>query len=324
MRNRFDHLAKQIGKKALGPSGTTIAHDEIFPETLHADLRHEPHPARNAERKRLGLLGRIAAVLCLIEIYGHAPNAEEFRACLAKHIAFWQLRARKARAHNKKRRLKQQPRQAFVEPSLWIIAACAPTSLLTKLELRPARGWPAGVYFFGDDVLRVGIVVASELPRDRSTLLVRLMAAGPLLAQAIKELSELPRNAHERVVAEQILLDLQHALGPSSRDPKEQEFIVTMRRSWEDASAEGRAEAQANAVLTVLRVRGIAVPDAARKHILAQKDLQRLERWLEKASIATSIGDVIDGRAGRSSRIAKFAAHKHRSERRPLRASAQR
>ena len=60
-----------------------------------------------------------------------------------------------------------------------------------------------------------------------------------------------------------------------------------MRRSWEDARTEGRiegrAEARANNVLTVLRVRGIAVSDAARKRILAQKDLQRLERWLKKA-----------------------------------------
>ena len=49
MRNRFDQLAKQIGKEALGPSGTTVAHDEISPETQHADLRHEPDPARAAE-----------------------------------------------------------------------------------------------------------------------------------------------------------------------------------------------------------------------------------------------------------------------------------
>ena len=35
----------------------------------------------------------------------------------------------------------------------------------------------------------------------------------------------------------------------------------------------------ARAVLTVLRVRGIAVPDAVRERILAQKDPERLERW---------------------------------------------
>src|SRR5262245_49955627 len=133
MRNRFDQLAKQIGREALGPSGITVVHDEISPNPHHADLRHEPDAAREAERARLGLLGRIAAVLCLIEIYGHAPDSEEFRACLTKHFAFWQQRAHKARASRKK-----QPRpKAFVEPFLWIIAAGAPTAIMAKLKLDP-------------------------------------------------------------------------------------------------------------------------------------------------------------------------------------------
>jgi hypothetical protein len=295
MRNRFDQLAKQIGKEALGPSGTTVAHDEISPETQNADLRHEPDPAREAERARLGLLGRIAAVLCLIEIYSHAPDAEEFRACLAKHFAFWQQRVRKARTHNRKRKEKQQPPEAWVEPFLWIIAAGAPTAMLLKLKVEPAPGWPAGVYFFGDDVLHVGIVVASELPRNRSSLLVRLMAAGPLLAQAIEELGALPADAHERDVAEQILLSLRQSLGKKpNQTPEEQEFIVTMQNTWANARAQGRAEEAVRAVLTVLRARGIDLPEAARERILAQKDTERLERWLEKAVTAASVAEVID------------------------------
>jgi hypothetical protein len=329
MHKRFDHLAKQLGKQALGLSGTTVAHDEIHAEAQYADLRHEPDPGRTAERDQLGLLGRLAAVPCLLEIYGHAPSAEEFRACLAKHIAYWQQRAR-----TRKRRQKRKIRQTLVAPFLWIIAAGAPTTLLTKLKLAPAHGWPAGVYFFGDDVLRVGIVVASRLPRDRSTLLVRLMAAGPLLAPAIEELRALPPSAHERTVAEQILLKLRSTLGHKpKRTRKEEEFIVAMLKTWEDARAEGRtegrAETQANAVLTVLRVRGITVPEAARKRILAQKDLHRLERWLEKAIVATSLGEVmgevIDDRGrGRSAKTVRLAAPKERSGRRSPRLAAQR
>jgi len=82
MRNRFDHLAKQIGQKALGPSGTTVTQDAINPETQYADLRYEPNPARQEERDRLGLLGRFAATACIIEVYSEAPQAQEFRACL--------------------------------------------------------------------------------------------------------------------------------------------------------------------------------------------------------------------------------------------------
>ena len=128
------------------------------------------------------------------------------------------------------------------------------------------------------------------------------MAAGPLLAQAVNELAALPRDAHERAVAEPVLLAFQHALERKpSRTPDEQEFIVAMYKTWEEGRAEarteGRTEGQANAVLTVLRVRGIAVPDPARLRILAQTDPARLERWLEQAITATSVVDVLDDRS---------------------------
>jgi hypothetical protein len=152
----------------------------------------------------------------------------------------------------------------------------------------------------------VGIVVASELPRERSTLLVRLMAAGPLLPRAVEDLAALPADAHERVVAEQILLNLRHVLGGKpDHTPEEQEFLVTMHSTWADARkmgreegrtegrTEGRADEAARAVLTVLRARGVAVPDDARERILAESDVECLERWLEKAVVAESVTEVL-------------------------------
>ena len=58
--------------------------------------------------------------------------------------------------------------------------------------------------------------------------------------------------------------------------------------------AKGRTEEAARNLLTVLRARGIAVPDAVRERILAQKDPERLERWLEKAAVASSVTAVLD------------------------------
>jgi len=58
--------------------------------------------------------------------------------------------------------------------------------------------------------------------------------------------------------------------------------------------AEGRAEEAARALLTVLRARGITVPDDVRERILAQKEPERLEHWLEKAAVAASVAAVID------------------------------
>ena len=56
----------------------------------------------------------------------------------------------------------------------------------------------------------------------------------------------------------------------------------------------GEANARARDVLTALRVRGVAVPDAARERILAENDPERLERWFERAIVAASIGEVLD------------------------------
>ena len=74
-----------------------------------------------------------------------------------------------------------------------------------------------------------------------------------------------------------------------------------MMKGYEDQSdfarkyvAQGRTEEAARAVLTVLRVRGLAVPDAVRERIIAEEDPERLERWLEKAAIASSVAEVID------------------------------
>jgi hypothetical protein len=295
MHNTFDHLAKKVGKEALDACGVTVVQREISRDAQHADLLHDPDPARGAERARLGLLGRIAAVLCLIEVYGHAPDGGELRACLAKHFAYWEERERRTRALNRRRKDKKLPPESPVEPFLWIIAAVASAPMLRKLKVETVPGWPPGVYFFGDDLLRVGIVVASELPRDRSTLLVRIMAAGPGLPEAVRDLAALPADAHERTVVEGILVHLQRVLGKKpSRTAEEEEFIVTMHNTWEKARTEGETAANARAVLTVLRARGIAVPEAARERILAQRDPERLERWLETAAVAASVAEVID------------------------------
>jgi hypothetical protein len=299
MRHRFDHLAKQIGKEALASSGITVAQDEISPETQHADLRHEPDPARGAERARLGLLGRLAAVLCLLEIYGHAPSADEVRACVSKHLAFWQQRARRARA-------KPKQSEAFVEPFLWIITAGCPTAVLAGREFARAPGWPRGVYL-GSELFRMGIVVASELRRERSSLLVRLMAAGPLLPHAIEDLSALPADAQERAVASQILLNLQHALGKKpTRTPAEQEFIVSMQNIVEKLLDQGRDEGRDEGRLAgvrsslrrVLAARKLTPSRADETRIDSCTDLAALDRWLDQAMAAASVAEALQ--AGRA------------------------
>lgn len=64
--------------------------------------------------------------------------------------------------------------------------------------------------------------------------------------------------------------------------------------SWIEGRAQGRVEGAAQAVLIVLRARGIPAPDHLREQILAQKKLEVLRRWLDKAVFATSAAAVLD------------------------------
>src|SRR5262245_28434123 len=154
MWNVFDHVGKTIGLAALGPCGTTEMEAVIAPDARRADLRHEPDPARNVERARIGLLGRIAAIACLIELYSGAPSDDDAIACLGKLIAFRQQRQRQAEKKRdalKKRKGKDgagrglPAAEAFVSPVCWIIAARRPAAALARFAAARATDWPPGV-----------------------------------------------------------------------------------------------------------------------------------------------------------------------------------
>jgi hypothetical protein len=223
-------------QKALGPSGATLAQSAINPETQYADLRYEPDPTRQGERDRLGLLGRLAAHACIIEVYSEAPQAEDFRACLPKHLAVWQQGVCAAKSESKKRD-EPPPREDAVASFLWIIAAGAPATLVTKLKLEHS---PSGRRRSTCSA-RMSSTSASSSPAScraiARPLLVRPMAAGPLLAPAVAKVAALPPDAYERAIAEPILRQFQQMLGQdSSQDPDEQKFIMAMLKSWEEGN----------------------------------------------------------------------------------------
>lgn len=76
--------------------------------------------------------------------------------------------------------------------------------------------------------------------------------------------------------------------------PTNRGVIVVTQESWEGSGKGSPSGAGTDAILAVLRARGIDVPDGARLRIQFQEDPATLERWLEKAVVARSIEDVID------------------------------
>ena len=157
-------------------------------------------------------------------------------------------------------------------------------------------------------------------------LLLCLLEADCMMKEALTELMVLPADALERLIVLPILLKIRLEIpaDPAKQTKEDQEFLMTTQDAVDTWQQEVRAEARAEDVLVVLRVRGIAVPEAARKRILAEKNLQRLERWLEQTIAATSLREVIaDQASDRSSKTGTPAARKRRSGRRSSRAPGQ-
>jgi hypothetical protein len=67
---------------------------------------------------------------------------------------------------------------------LWIISAGRPRSVIERFKLRRRRGWPRGVYGAGAGY-GWNVVVVSELPSTRETLLLRLLGTGATRERAM-------------------------------------------------------------------------------------------------------------------------------------------
>lgn len=139
---------------------------------------------------------------------------------------------------------------------------------------------------------RIGVVVASELPRERSTLLLRLMAGGRLLLPAMDELKALPGDAPERAVAVPVLLRLEHAIETEpERTPEEEAFVVSMQNIMEELREEGRREGRAalqGAIVALCAARFGAVDAEIEQAVRRERDLEVLQRWLVAAGTSSA------------------------------------
>ncbi|WP_434047141.1 MULTISPECIES: hypothetical protein [Sorangium] len=299
MRNRFDRLAKDIAQEGLTTTGKVVTNAEVIGETQLADVWYEPDPARASDRERLGLLGRLAETACTIEAYSDTPSAEEARACVEKHLAVWRGRAARDRAAE--------------APFLWMLSTGRPAAVLGGLCTAPMAGWPAGVYE-GSGLLRTALIVLSELPRVRSTLLIRLMGGGRVLREAIEDFRRLPLDAPERAIGLGPLLRFRAAIaevGPAT--PEEEEIVMTTQELVEQFIEQGRTQGMAQgivhgmaqATIELYEARFGPMPQVLRAAVEAMRDLPTLRAWHLLAGTGTreDVHDAVAAgtAAGRSS-----------------------
>lgn len=320
MNNRFDQFAKQLVRDGLSPSGQVVTDAEVAPDAQRIDVWFVPRAGRPLKGLAwLGLLGRIARPSCTLEAFHRTPSGEVAADCVAKHRFFWRELARRT------------PRPPM--PMQWIVSSGRPSTALAGLGFRRSR-WGRGIYD-GPVLTRTRIIVVSELPRTRSTLLVRLMGAGATLRRAIADLQALPAEVPERRLAFPILVDLRINIpaDPAKQTKSEQEFLMATRdvnefleeverKGHEKGREEGRGVGLAQALLVAYRARFGEPPAAVVAGIERVGDPTELEGLLQMV-ITRSAAEV--AAAVRKPR-AKPAARAKRAPRAatPRRASAPR
>src|SRR4051794_9515598 len=113
----------------------------------------------------------------------NTPGGEELHVCLMKHGEFRHFLSRR-------KTLPSLPIQ-------WVISSCRPDDGIKGLAFRPLPGGLRGIYE-SPPLHHTRLMVVSELPVTRDTLLVRLLGAGSTLRHALAELQALPAEALER------------------------------------------------------------------------------------------------------------------------------
>lgn len=163
-----------------------------------------------------------------------------------------------------------------------------------SLSLRP-------FIFTPDDV---PLVVDVALARAKPALAVfsaichlndpEVEAAFPALAEALRSLGPTQASTYYDVVLSRLPVAARTHWEAFMSTAMNYEFKSDFARHYVGlGKAEGKAEGEARAVLTVLEGRGVAVPDDVREQILGCTDLDQLDTWLRRAGNATTIDDVI-------------------------------
>jgi hypothetical protein len=240
----------------------------------------------------------------LLEPFHATPGESEVSGCLRKLLNFRHILSLRS------------PTPPL--PKLWIISAGRPEGGLEGFSFQSFEGWPRGVYH-SPRLLYGGIVVTSELPRARDTLLLRLMGAGACLRGALAELAALPAETRERAIAEPVLLRyrIEIAKEPATRTSEDEEFMTDTQEIFEawkretqaEARAEGRAEALAEGVakgiakglVEIYEIRFGTMPPELKTVVEGTEEEAILLAWLRLASTSsaeTFAATVLASRAG--------------------------
>jgi hypothetical protein len=284
MRTRFDQLGKQMVGETLEGPYSVVPDAEVTANTRRIDLWVTPREAKAPALDHLGLLGRITSGPTTLEFFHNTPSGEDLRMCLSKHGEFRHFLSRR-------RTLPPLPVQ-------WVISSGRPDAGIEGLGFRPMPGGLPGIYE-SPPLHFTRLVVVSELPVTRDTLLVRLLGAGSVLKHAIAELLALPDEAPERRLALPVLLDLRLAVpaDEAQQTSDDQEFLMRTYpavEAWHrKAVQEGMEQGERKVLLRQLRRRFGAEVDGEIERRVAAARAEQIEIWSDRVLSASTLAEVL-------------------------------
>jgi hypothetical protein len=292
MYHRHDQFVKNMLRDTLGRACASETEVEVMAATQKIDVYTVPDPTRAAERGDLGLLGVLAAEPSLFEPFHETPSLGKIRRCLNKQHTWHHELERRARTSvgppRGGREGQEAPEVPF--PALVVISPGVPA---TVLDAYGCRRVTPGVYH-GVWGLALRVVVLSELPRTRETLLLRLLGKDRIFHDALADLARLPETAWEHSIVMPLLVHFQLIENVTI----EEAAVSAEIRAWfEDYKnklrSEARSEGERSLLLRLLRARFGEVPPAAVARIeLATR--AEIERWGERLFTAKTLDEILD------------------------------
>jgi len=234
LRNRLDQFGKNILHDTLRHHGQAQTETEVPPGNAERiDLWFIPDSTRErAAWSFTGLLAAVARAPAFVELWSKVPEEKDFNGCLRKRYAWHHV-------------LELRDKQTWSMPPIWGISAGRPDELLGRFGFEPAPEGPAGHYQTAAPGWQARMVVVSELPRVRDTILLRLLGHPPVWKQALKELKGLPEEAWERGVAlpwlVRLKLDLE-AADPTTLSPEDKEIAMDMQEWFKEFERDLKAK----------------------------------------------------------------------------------
>ncbi len=287
-RTPYDTFSKDLTAAALAPLGEARSDARLASDPQYADLRFEARPGITTPRT--DLFARMGVERALFEFSREAPDLAEMASWQRKQLSWFQALLNEAR--------RDRTPPPALPPVSWGLSSGPPTQAMRAYALASMGApWPRGCYQ-GAPAGTFRLVVISELPRTRDTLLVRALGKGTTFRRAVAELEALPPEAPERTLIAVPLLQLQLQLRDDSSDEAKEILMQTQKLAQEmlqqqfDRGVEKAVVSLRESIALVAANRGLELGAAHRARLDAERRIEVLQAWLTAALTAERAADI--------------------------------